>query len=343
MESNVFHHIRQSLTEKRRNLDGWLETAPETEKECCLAGEDEQPVQEHLQVLDQTMHKVEDQTLGVCQVCHGKVEASVLEIDYTASICLDCLSPEERRKLESELEFSSEIQRALLPQADPDIPGLEVAAFSRPAQIIGGDYFDFFQFHGGTPGLVIADVMGHGVSASLLMSSLQTALRTLIPEAASVPEVMQRVNRYYLHNVNLTTFITVFLAQFDPAGRTLTYCNAGHNPPLLYRRDARAAMQAAWLQPTGAAVGVVEDYAIRAEQVQMRPGDLLLLYTDGLTEAVNPGQEQLGKERLTRLVEQHADLPVRELVAAIRQSLADFIGGESLADDVTILLCKVPE
>jgi sigma-B regulation protein RsbU (phosphoserine phosphatase) len=342
MESNVFHRIRESLSEKRQNLNEWLETTPEPEKDCCLACEGDQPVQDHLHVLDQTMEKVDDQTLGVCQVCHGKIEPGVLEIDYTASICLDCLSDEERRQLETELEFSSEIQRALLPQQDPAIPGLEIAAFSRPAQIIGGDYFDFFQFHNGAHGLVIADVMGHGVSASLLMSSLQTALHTLVPDADSPSEVMQRVNRYYLHNVNLTTFVTVFLGQFDPATQMLTYCNAGHNPPLLYRQGTNGDGQASWLQPTGAAIGVVEDYAIRAEQVGLQAGDILLLYTDGLTEAINPGQEQLGKDRLAQLITRNASLPVRDLVASVRQELADFIEGGTLADDETILVCKVP-
>jgi sigma-B regulation protein RsbU (phosphoserine phosphatase) len=341
-ETNVIQRIRRSTSEKHENLAGWLGTAPEPEKECCLACEDDLPVQEHLQVLDEVMEKADNQTLGICEVCHGKIEENVMEIDYTASICLDCLSDEQRRQLESELEFSSEIQRALLPQQDPAIPGLEIAAFSRPAQIIGGDYFDFFQFHNGAHGLVIADVMGHGVSASLLMSSLQTALHTLIPDADSTAEVMQRVNRYYLHNVNLTTFVTVFLGQFDSAKQVLTYCNAGHNPPLLYRKNPDGQGQTSWLQPTGAAIGVIEDYTIRAEQVSLQDGDVLLLYTDGLTEAINSGQEQLGKDRLVELVAKNSDLPVRDLVSAIRRELADFIGGEALADDVTILVCKVP-
>src|SRR5271157_4466784 len=235
MSENIFQRIQRSVREKHRQVEDWLETAPESELDCCLASENSRPVQEHLQVLENVLGKAEDQTLGICQVCHGQVEDRVLEIDYTTSVCLDCLSETERRNLETELEFSSEVQRALLPQQVPSIPGLDIAAFSRPAQIVGGDYFDFIQFRNGTYGLVIADVMGHGVSASLLMSSLQTALHTLIPDNDSASEVIQRVNRYYLHNVNLTTFVTAFLGQFDPVRGVLAYCNAGHNPPLFYR------------------------------------------------------------------------------------------------------------
>jgi sigma-B regulation protein RsbU (phosphoserine phosphatase) len=111
---------------------------------------------------------------------------------------------------------------------------------------------------------------------------------------------------------------------------------------LLYRQGTNGDGQASWLQPTGAAIGVVEDYAIRADQVGLQAGDILLLYTDGLTEAINPGQEQLGKDRLAQLITRNASLPVRDLVASVRQELANFIEGGTLADDVTILVCKVP-
>jgi len=339
MQPGVIQRIRQSLLEKRQNVSVWLETAPESEKECCLGEAPEAPVEAHLQVVNAALEKAEDETLGVCQVCHGQIEPGVLEIDYTASICLDCLSAPEKRRLESELEFSTQVQRALLPQEDPSIPGLEVAAFSRPAQYIGGDYFDFFRFRDGSQGLVIADVMGHGVSASLLMSSLQTALQTLAPDYDAAPELMRRINRFYLHNIKLTTFVTIFLGQFDPERRRLAYCNAGHNPPLLLRQ---AGGLPAWLGPTAAAVGLVEDYRVRAETVSLEPGDIVVLYTDGVTEAVNPSSEQLGRERLADLVAAHAQEPARELLASLRQGLSDFLDGESLADDVTIVVCKVP-
>ena len=272
MEKDFQNRVQISIQEKRHNLESWIETASQTEKTCCLENAGEQAVLEQLAVLDQTLDKAESGTLGVCSVCHGQVEQSLLAIDYTACVCLDDLSDEQRRQLESELEYSSEIQRALLPQQTPDIPGLEIAAYSRPAQIVGGDYFDFFQYEGGSHGLVVADVSGHGFSSSLLMSSLQTALHTLASDNHSLTEVIQRINHYYLHNVNLTTFITLFLGQYDPRQQVLTYVNAGHNPPILFHRQADGNGSTTWLCPTAAAVGLVEEYKVRSEQISTPTG-----------------------------------------------------------------------
>ncbi len=338
MEKRAFSQIRSSVEEKRHNLTTWVETAPEPEKELCLETCSEDCVEEEVAVLDETLERVETETFGVCEVCHGSIEQSVLEIDYTSTICLDCLSENQRRELEFELEFSSEIQRALLPQRPPDIPGLDVGAFSRPAQIIGGDYFDFFQFKNGAHGLAIADVSGHGFSSSLLMSSLQTALRTLSTDSDSVEDIVRRINKYFLHNVNLTTFLTLFLAQYDPDRRRLVYSNAGHNPPLLYHRDGREVVS--WLDPTGAAVGLTSEYNLGSGLVALQPGDVLLLYTDGVTELMNPRKEFFGPERLAALVKENSALPAQELVSALRTGLDQFLEGAPLADDITMVAIK---
>ena len=340
MQKNVFSHIRSSVEEKRRNLSQWVETAPEPEKEICLTTCDN-CVDEEIAVLDETLEKVESEAYGVCEVCHGRIEQGVLEIDYTATICLDCLSETQRRELEFELEFSSEIQRALLPQKAPEIPGLEIGAFSRPAQIIGGDYFDFFQFKNGAHGFAIADVSGHGFSSSLLMSSLQTALHTISAESDSVAEVIQRINKYFLHNVNLTTFLTLFIGKYEPDRHRLTYSNAGHNPPLLYHRNGKDSFN--WLSPTGAAVGLMEDYKIGTGLVVLQPEDILFLYTDGVTELMNPSREFFGPNRLADMVATNSALPAQELVSALRRGLDDFQQGEVLTDDVTMVAVKATE
>jgi sigma-B regulation protein RsbU (phosphoserine phosphatase) len=338
MNKHVLAEIRHSVQTKRHNLDTWLETAPAPEKELCLEACGETCVAEEVAVLDETLEKVGTDSYGVCKVCHGTIEPNVLEIDYTAEVCLDCLSETQRRELETELAFSSEIQRALLPQQAPSIPGLDVGAFSRPAQIISGDYFDFFNFKNGAHGLAIADVSGHGFSSSLLMSSLQTALRTLTAESDSVEEVVRRINRYFLHNVNLTTFLTLFLAQYDPGLRRLVYSNAGHNPPLLYHRNGRETVT--WLDPTGAAVGLTDDYNLGCGLVVLQPGDVLLLYTDGVTELMDPAQEFFGRDRLEELVKAHADLSAQELVSALRRGLDAFLQGAQIADDITMVAIK---
>jgi sigma-B regulation protein RsbU (phosphoserine phosphatase) len=341
MEKDFRNRVQSSIQEKRHNLESWIESADQPEKECCLENAGEQAVVQHMTVLDQTLDKAESGTLGVCTVCHGQVEESLLAIDYTATICLDDLSDEQRRQLESELEFSSEIQRALLPQQAPNIPRLEIAAYSRPAQIVGGDYFDFFQFNEGSHGLVVADVSGHGFSSSLLMSSLQTALHTLASDNLSVTEVIQRINQYYLHNVNLTTFITIFLAQYEPKQQVLTYCNAGHNPPILFHRQTDGHRSTTWLCPTAAAVGLVEEYKVRSEQVALQPDDILLLYTDGLTEATGSSLEEFGPDRLSRLVAENAGLSAHDLISVVRNEVDQFTSGKPPADDVTVVAGRV--
>lgn len=337
MVADLYQHIQEGLVEKQKEILEFLETAPETEKEVCLC-DDENCVEEHLHVIESSLEKIEDESLGVCVVCHGHVDTQLLEMDYTAAVCLDHYSEEERRRLESELELSQIVQRALLPQRIPNIRGVELAAFSRPSEIIGGDYFDFFQFRDGTQGLVIADVSGHGVAAGMLMSSLQTAIRTMAPEVNTPAEILERINRFYIHNIHFTTFVTVFMACFDPATRTLTYVNSGHNPPAVRRR---ANGQIIWLKPTAPAIGLAEHFQARTETIGFSEGDSLLLYTDGVTEVLNISNEQFGQERLAELVHQHADRPAPDLLQAVRQAVSAFGGNRPLMDDVTMVALKI--
>jgi len=344
VEVTVFQRIQNNLRQKRQTLTNWLNNTPIEIKEVHLGPADPGDVEAQIAVIDEAIQKAGNETLGLCEVCQGTVEDRLLEMDYTACVCLDHLSEPERRKLEAELEFSQIVQRAMMPQQAPSIPGLDVAAFSRPAQIIGGDYFDFFEFRDRAPGLIIADAMGHGISASMLMASLQTGLHTLAPEVEAPAAVIDRLNRVFLHNANFTTFVTAFLARYDPpngAGgevvRKLTYCNAGHNPPLLYHR---AEQKCSWLNPTGPSVGLVENFQARMETVPLMSGDTLLMYTDGVTEATNPNQEEFGTERLKSLLEQNAALSAQNLLLTVRHALTDFAGAQPLEDDVTLLVCK---
>ncbi|HEX6035242.1 MAG TPA: PP2C family protein-serine/threonine phosphatase [Anaerolineales bacterium] len=337
MVTEIYERIQEGLEEKQKEITEFMQTAPEPEKDLCL-GHDEHCLENHLHVIESTLEKIEDGTLGVCVVCHGYVDSQLLEMDYTAAVCLDHYSEEERRRLESELELSQVVQRALLPQRVPDIRGVELAAFSRPSEIIGGDYFDFFQFRDGTHGLVIADVSGHGVAAGMLMSSLQTAIRTMAPDADAPTEILERINRFYIHNIHFTTFVTVFLARFDPVTLTLTYVNAGHNPPAVRRRE-RAEIT--WLKPTAPAIGIAEEFHPRMETIGFSEGDSLLLYTDGVTEVLNFSNEQFGQERLAQLVQQHADRTAPDLLQSIRQAVSAFGGDKPLADDMTMVALRI--
>lgn len=338
MAIDIYERIQAGLDAKLQNVTEFLETATETEKDICLG--DEHCVDTHLQVIETSLSKIEDNTLGICEICHESVDSELLQMDYTTTVCLGHYSEAELRQLESELELSQIVQRALLPQKMPIIEGLELAAFSRPSEIIGGDYFDFFKFRDGADGLVIADVSGHGVSAGMLMSSLQTALRTMAPDTDSPAEILERINRFYIHNINFTTFITVFLARYDPDSLTLTYVNAGHNPPAVYRKGSA---DIDWLTRTAPAIGLAEDFYPRTETVTFSKGDSLLLYTDGVTEVFNIGVEQFGQQRLAELLLQNTDLAAPDILQAVLQGINVFGNNRSLVDDVTMIAMKISD
>ena len=338
MDISVIGRIQESLVEKRRNLLGWLEASPASEKRVHLGNEEGTSVQPHLQVLENCLEEVEDPSFGICNVCHTQIDTELIEMDYTAAVCLGCMSEEEREKLQLELDFMQTVHRAFLPSEMPSIPGLDIAAFSRPAQSSGGDYFDFFQFSDGANGLAVADAMGHGLSASLLMSNLQAAFRTLVPLSNSPAEVLQRLNQFYLHNIHFTTFATAFMARLTPGSLRLDYSNAGQNPPLLVRQGNGSPR---WLAPTGAAVGVIEDYQIHSESVELAEGDVLVVYTDGVVEANNPQGEEFGNQRLAELVQENVSQPVHDMVSILRRGLQAFVAEAPIEDDVTFLAFKV--
>ena len=339
METSIVNLIQEGLTEKKTNLEQWREVAPEELKEVCLCSEDETVLDEHLHVIDTCLHKIEEGTFGICEVCHAPVDSELLQMDYTATVCLGHYSEAELRQLESELELSQVIQRAVLPQRVPSIAGFDIAAFSRPAQIVSGDYFDFLQFKDGTHGIVVADVSGHGVSAGMLVTSLQMAFHTLTSENNSPSAVLERINHIYIHNINFSTFVTVFFASLDPKTKVLSYANAGHNPPLIYRPSTNEMI---WLKPTGAAVGLMEYFNVRPASVQLMVGDIVILYTDGITEAINPpGNEQFGFDRLAEVIRRNQNLPAEGLSNKVRQALSEFTQASLPADDITLIVSRV--
>jgi len=343
MPGNVSEQIQLKLAEKRDALTGWLQTTPEAKIENALGPLDVEEVQEQIEVLDDAMQKAADDTLGICKICHYPVDDSLIEMDYTSEVCLAHFSPEEISHLEYELELSQIVQRAMLPQQVPHIAGVDVAAFSRPAQIVGGDFFDFLNFRSGAYGFVIADVAGKGMSAGMIMASVQTALRSLIPISEDPVEVLTHLNRLFSHNLQFSTFVTLFLGAYDPATKLLTYCNAGHNPPLLCHPSGYSGVAYEWLRPSGAAIGLVEDPQFQGEQIQLQVGDTLLLYTDGVTETFNERDEEFGYEGLVDLTRKNLALPSKTLIRELQSELHDFSGNHQPADDITIIVWQISE
>jgi sigma-B regulation protein RsbU (phosphoserine phosphatase) len=341
MDTKTFQRFLENLRLKKQGLMEWLTTTPENKRRNQLGTTDEQAVQQHLAVIDDAISKAENKTLGLCEVCHDYVETSRLEMDFTASVCIEHYSDEQRRQLESELELSRKLQKALLPQEAPHIHGLQLAAFSQPAQIVGGDYFDFFHFNDASHGLAIADVMGKGLPASMLMASLQSSLRILVPENDSPAAVVRRLNKLFCHNIHLIRFITLFLGQYDSQSRVLKYCNAGHNPPLVIRQANGKTAISHWLKPTGAAIGLAESFNFSTGVMELAPGDVLVLYTDGVTEAMNSKEEQFGENRLEEIVRNNVGLSPQDLIKEIRRQVNDFTDNKRYSDDLTLVVAKV--
>ena len=338
MKTKLYDEIEVKLKETRENLTDWVETTPEEKRLNQLGPAGEKAIEEHLHVIDTSLEKIEEGTFGICKICHESVDSELLQVDYTSAVCLGHFSEEELRQLESELELSQVIQRGLLPQQVPEINGLNIAAFSRPAQIVGGDYFDFVDFQDGKPGLVMADVSGHGVSAGMFMSSMQTAFHTLVPQSDSPVDVLERLNHLYIHNINFTTFVTIFFGKYDPLTHTLSYANAGHSSAYLYRAVTN---QEVWLRPTGPAIGLSEEFTIRREHISLEPGDILLLYTDGITEAADHQGALWGEDNLAEIIRQNPDSSAERLIQKILKALKDHTNGSSLADDVTLMISRV--
>lgn len=338
MANPLFFRIAESLREQRRNLLEWWSNSSKSAKTLRLGDHPAEAVEDHLNVLDAAIDKADNEVLGICTVCHERVETHWLETNYTTCVCIEHLSVEERARLESELELSQKVQRALLPQSVPVLSDWELAAYSRPASIVSGDYFDFLRFKDGAPALVIADVMGKGMPASMLMASLQATLKIIVPEAASPEEVLVRANEIFCHNIYLTKFVSLAVMRLDLGGKTVSYANAGHNPPLLARATPGRESATIPLRPTGAAIGLVEDARFDMGRTTIEKGDVLLSYTDGVVESRSPTKEEFGEDRLSEFLAANVDKRPDQLIALLRSNLDAFCGGRPPLDDTTIVV-----
>lgn len=251
----------------------------------------------------------------------------------------------EREKMAKEIEVASQIQKTLLPRELPQLPGLEIDAFYRAASIIGGDLYDIFQTGDGRCCMIVADVSGKGVPASLVMSMLRTVIKIHAHGAESARATLISVNDYLADNMPQGMFITVLMAIYDVEGRHLNFVSAGHNPMLLYKSSTRRVIR---INPSGMPLGVPvtleKSFRETLEEVEVKldEGDLFLLYTDGITEAVNREGEQFGIERLSDLIQsqlRNGDSgSLRDISRLIVNELDAYAGYASQKDDVTFVI-----
>ena len=260
----------------------------------------------------------------------------------------------EKERLEQELRIARQIQMSLLPQGPLKLEGLSVTAHCEPAREVGGDYYDYLPLGDKRVGIIIADVAGKGTSAALYMAELKGLMLSLSQLHTSPRELLITANRIIAQHLDARSFITMTYAVVDMCRRTLTYARAGHCP-LMYLpgagiRDSGSGTRRVQVQvPDGLVLGLKIDKGERFDSLleevtlPLAVGDVILLFTDGVTEAMNAAGEPFGEERLAALVEEHGDLPFEELRERILREIRAFVGDTGLHDDLTLVLLKVDE
>jgi len=244
----------------------------------------------------------------------------------------------EKKRLQGQLEVARQVQLELLPAKDPELPGYDISAYNFPTEEVSGDYYDWVRIYNDEIAIVIADVAGKGVPAAILMAFLRASLRAATHVGYATNISMSKVNHLLYESIERNQFVTAFHAVLDASTRTLSYSNAGHNPPLLIKRGAHQPIA---LEATGMPAGVSPSARIGERARRLLPGDLLLLYTDGLSEATSPEGALFGEERLGAALVRHRDRPAREILDRIDEEISEFRGGAAATDDGTALLIKV--
>jgi sigma-B regulation protein RsbU (phosphoserine phosphatase) len=244
----------------------------------------------------------------------------------------------EKERIAKELEIAKEIQQSILPESAPVLPGFDLAGFNLPAREVGGDFFDYIPVGEGCWGVEIADVSGKGVPAALFMALARTLVRASASQSLDPAGSILEANRYICMDSKTCMFVTLFYGILDTRKGTFSYVNAGHNPPLLFREGSSAAEL---LRGKGIALGIFDDIELELVELKLHPGDTVVFYTDGVTEATNERDEEYGMGRLTALISGLLDRGAREIIDAIVEDVTAHAGSQPQFDDITLVVLKV--
>ena len=242
----------------------------------------------------------------------------------------------EKKRLEGQLEVARQVQLELLPPSDPELEGFDISAYNFPTEEVSGDYYDWVRIYDDQIGLVIADVAGKGIPAALLMVFLRASLRAATHVGYATHISMAKVNYLLWESIERNQFITAFYGILDASTRTLSYSNAGHNPPLLVSADGQPSFIERGEQP----LGMFRETRYHEYYHSFKPGEILVLYTDGVTEALSPAGEEFGRDRLVVAARDGARLSARELVATMQRSVMEWTDGAGSNDDATFFVIK---
>lgn len=325
MATMVSDYLHQELDVRRARLE-----------EAIQNGGEEARLVNLLEEVDAALQRMADGTYGLCDVCHETVEAERLLRDPLLQTCLDHLTAAERRALEQDLDLAARIQTGLLPRRDMEVKGWETTFHYEPAGAVSGDYCDLIPEGDGSGWFtfLIGDVVGKGVAASMMMAGLRATLRTLLGNGHSAAGLVERANALFCEGISASQFATLVCGRASPTG-IVDICNAGHCPPLVWR-----AGEVTPLPATGLPIGLFCRSAYESRKIELAPGDGIVLYTDGLSEARNAAGDDYGIGRLTRMIEDHREDRPRALVAACLRDLGAFRGASPPLDDLTLLAIR---
>lgn len=242
----------------------------------------------------------------------------------------------EKQKMEEQLNLARDIQRHLWPRHLPNLPGYSIIGQSKPALEVGGDYYDFIPLEDGKFAFVVGDVSGKGVGAGLIMATLRATLRTQFAQHTDIDRAMMLVNKAVTNDTRPTEFVTMFLAILDPITHVLSYVNAGHNPPYIVDVDGTLTE----LKAGGPVVGIMHPMFFESRQVEMKPGSVLLLYTDGVTEAENEHGDMFEEPLLEQFLKDHVTESIDEIHKHLMDKVDAFQGNMPQADDITIIFLR---
>jgi sigma-B regulation protein RsbU (phosphoserine phosphatase) len=241
--------------------------------------------------------------------------------------------------MDRDLQSAGEVQARLFPQTLPTVPGLDYQVFSRPARTVNGDYYDFLPLKDGKLAIALGDVSGKGIPAGLLMASLQGRVQSHAPlRGEGVGTLVTDLNRMMSVSTDSKSYVTFFYAVYDSTRHSLAYVNAGHNPPLLFRPGLEEPVR---LSTGGMVIGLFTEAEYSQETIRLEPSDVLVCYTDGISEAANLDGEEFGESRLSRLVSSHREKNASGILEALMNELSGFVDGTTQQDDQTALVVKV--
>jgi sigma-B regulation protein RsbU (phosphoserine phosphatase) len=325
MESTRDALLRVQLSDRREQLQSAIQLRPGSGDIVRL-----------LQEVEAALNRLETGSYGICELCHEPVEDLHLRMDPLARVCLSHLSDAQQRAFEHDLDLAAQIQNTLLPERHLHHEGWEIAYHYEPAGPVSGDYCDIVRsgIDGRDLTVFFGDVSGKGVAASLLMSHLHAMFRSLSASPLPLPELLERANRLFCESTMSIHFATLVSSRLSPRGDIET-CNAGHSTPfLLHGGKVRG------VQSTGLPLGMFCNSGYGVTSAHLEPGDTLVLYTDGVTEARDMADQFFGEERLQSLLKRHASSAPAALLTGIQESLATFRGTQPASDDVTIMVVR---